>query len=112
MANIVQKMFLSRKECQLIDMIKKAKKVTTFSTHDRQYFEMSTAFCVSYDGLDIVATFRSHYTQGDMYTLDIVPSDIPLNISRQYNQDDWNIPEGIARRTFWRMREKYARQQR
>ena len=88
MANIFQEIFLSPKECQLIDMINSSKNIKTYGKQDKNFRETSTTYCIRRSDMNVVATHRWHCAQGDLYTLDISHTGIPQNIASQYDQEN------------------------
>ena len=112
MANIFQKVFLSKLECKMIDAIKN-NKITSTYYEDASCRYMTASYRISNDKLNIVATHRWHYIQGNDYKLDIthnkeVLPDIPKKYLR--SKDYFAKQQEFARKIYTRMREKYVKQ--
>ena len=105
MANIFQKMFLTRTECKLIDAIKKSN-IHMKRDDDVMNMFTTTSFRINNGKLNIVATHQWHHAQGDNYTL-VVHAGPEYDLRKISRHRFERIHDRLARRTFMRMQKKY-----
>lgn len=98
MANILQKMFLSKQENQLIDIINKSA-IEAVYKNDVEHLAMTTTYIINQKDAKISATHQWHFSQGDNYQLMV----------NDTLKDDVNSQK-IAKKIFVRMRTQYIKQ--
>lgn len=107
MANIFQKVFLSKLECQLIDTINKNDIKSTYS-EDLPNMFITSSYRINSDRLKVVATHRWHHAQGNDFSLIVEPIWYFSRLPRKYATPE--AQQQLARKIYTRMREKYIKQ--
>ncbi len=108
MANIIQKIFLSKFECSLIDAINKSDVKMTHND-DVQHMFSTTSYSINNNKMNIMAVHQWHHAQGDNYTLNITSDSESPRTPNRYLADDI-VAHKFVRKIFMRMQRKYAKQ--
>ena len=99
MANIFQKIFLSKDTCNLIDTIKH-NHIESETTENSSFTATTVAYKIVTNGMEITSTMRWDNSQGHDYTLTILNNKQPVHIKT-------NNGYKYAKDIFLRMQRQY-----
>ena len=99
MANIFQKIFLSRNEVALVDIIKNSK-IQSRVIYDDYCMETKTHYLIDKEKVKVSAMHHWHFAQGDNYSLNVnMPHSNFTALTQQF-----------AKKIFMRMEKAYHNQ--